>query len=340
MILARLASLKLTLIGMLALGVGVFLGYKLESAPLWVMVVPLLLLSVNLLAALATNPRFRRQSGLVVFHYCLLGVLLLASVGRLTTFKGHVEITEGQGFEADLVQLDQEGPWHPRSRLQRVRFTQGRMRIDYEAGLQRGETRSEVVTGEDPLAKRIVRFGDNVPLEASGYRFYTTSNKGYAVLLTWIGKDDRAVTAAVHLDSYPRRDWNQRRRWSADSGTELELELHLPQTVPMDRAWSLDSRDADGALAVTAAGGETLALNPGDTVAVAGGRLRYHGLRMWMGYEIFYDPTLPWLFATALVGVLGLAWHVRGRFFSRPLPRTLGGPAEPERAATRNAVGV
>ena len=38
--------------------------------------------------------------------------------------------------------------------------------------------------------------------------------------------------------------------------------------------------------------------------------MRYERLTGWMGYRIFYDPTLLPLFVVALLGVLGLAWHL------------------------------
>ena len=45
-----------------------------------------------------------------------------------------------------------------------------------------------------------------------------------------------------------------------------------------------------------------------------GGRLRYERLSTWMGYKIFYDPTLHLMFATAIVGVLGLFTHFWQKF--------------------------
>jgi cytochrome c biogenesis protein len=317
MMLRRLASLKLTLVGMVALAVGVLASYKLTDAPVGYVMVPLVVLCLNLVSALITNPRFRRQAGLLVFHYCLVAVIVVAAVGQMTRFKGRVEITQGQMFTSDMVQAVREGPWHPRQRLNAVSFRQGPLSVEYAPRLQRGRTRSHVATRED---RGLVSFGDNVPFEAAGYRFYTTSNKGYAVLFNWFGDLGDASTAAIHLSSYPLRDWKQIRRWTSPGGSEIKVELQLAQKVPMDRSWILDSRDAAGAVKVTLQSGRVQVLTAGDEIRVPGGRLRYQGLRMWMGYEVVYDPTLPWLFAAAFIAVLGLVWHFWTKIWSRPLP--------------------
>jgi cytochrome c biogenesis protein len=62
-------------------------------------------------------------------------------------------------------------------------------------------------------------------------------------------------------------------------------------------------------------------LTPGQTMAVPGGQLVYEGLRTWMGYRVAYDPTLPWLLATALLAALSLALHYGLKF--RAPPRTV-----------------
>ena len=44
------------------------------------------------------------------------------------------------------------------------------------------------------------------------------------------------------------------------------------------------------------------------------GRLTFVGLRSWMGYNVFYDWTLPWLAATVCVAVVSLGWHFMSKF--------------------------
>ncbi|OYU68100.1 MAG: hypothetical protein CFE45_43430, partial [Burkholderiales bacterium PBB5] len=49
----------------------------------------------------------------------------------------------------------------------------------------------------------------------------------------------------------------------------------------------------------------------------------YEGLRTWMGYRVAFDPTLPWLLASALLAALALGVHYTLKFW----------PGQPVRAA-------
>ena len=313
-----LASLKLTLVGMLLLVAGVLASYRDPTASLWWLVVPLLLLGANLLCAIVFSPRFRRQSGLLVFHVCLLVILLLAALGQLTSLTGRVEITEGQAFEPGLVQVIEQGPWHPWERLDLVAFVQGPIVVDYRPQLVRGQTLSRVQVTQGS-APHVTEFGDSTPLTLSGYRFYTTSNKGYSVVFTWHGTDGTAQTGTVHLPSYPLRDWDQRQSWTTPVGTPIEVGLVVPGRESDREAWRLDSRRAAGQLTLAVDGQPKITLQPGQRLRLPGGELDYAGLRMWMGYELFYDPTLPWLVTAALLAVAALAWHFWEKLWSRPL---------------------
>jgi cytochrome c biogenesis protein len=73
------ASLRLTFPAMLALVVGVLVSYRGGFDSHWWVSAPLLVLAVNLAAALVVHPRFRRQPGLLCFHLALLAVLVLGA---------------------------------------------------------------------------------------------------------------------------------------------------------------------------------------------------------------------------------------------------------------------
>ncbi|RMD78938.1 MAG: hypothetical protein D6809_04795 [Gammaproteobacteria bacterium] len=318
----RLASLKLTLAGMLLLALGVGLRYgDPDRVSVWVLVLPMGLLALNLLAAVTTNPRIYRRGGLLAFHLALLGLVVLAAIGRLTLFEGHVELVEGQAFSAAEVFDVRAGPLHDGG-LERVRFVQGPWTVQYSAGMVRGPTRSTVLVpdGRGGWERRVV--GDDVPLVLRGYRFYTSYNKGFAPILTWIpdgpeGRPGAAYTGAVHMPAYPLYDFRQTNTWRPPGGPELKLWLHVQAGLRGDADWVLDGHRATGRLAVRVAGegGERrVELRPGEAVHLPGGTLRFERLGTWMGYKIFYDPTLPWLFVTGILGVLGLAAHYWRRF--------------------------
>lgn len=307
----RLASLKLTAWLLAALGAGVMVNYTRGGGAPWWLVAPLAGLSVNLLAAILTSPRFRSQAALLVFHLCLLAVLALAAVGRLTYLDARVEIAEGQSFDPAAVEIVAAGPLH-RLKLGDVHFKQGEIQIEYAPRLVRGHTRSSVIIPDAAGGRTTGVVGDDTPLVAAGYRFGTTPNKGYAAVLNWESRDGRAQTGTVHFPAYPAWDWKQVQHWRPPGGAPLELELELPQQVPMSQTWTL--RAPQGARLRVAGAGLEHSLQPGDRVQFDGATLRLDAVRLWMGYRIFFDPTLPWLFATAVFGMLALAWHFLTRF--------------------------
>jgi cytochrome c biogenesis protein ResB len=49
-------------------------------------------------------------------------------------------------------------------------------------------------------------------------------------------------------------------------------------------------------------GEQRVELTPGSEVQLAEGRLRYEALTTWMGYRVFYDPTIQWLFWVTIAG--------------------------------------
>lgn len=303
-----LASLKLTLVGMVLLAIGAGLTYdNLLDVTVWVLVAPLALLSVNLSAAIFTNQRINRQPGLLLFHVGLLGAIVLAAIGRMSWVDAHVELAEGQAFSPDAVLELKQGPWH-RGRMDKVRFIQGAYQIEYAAGMQRGLTFSQVlVPGErNEMTEKIV--GDDRPLVIEGYRFYTTFNKGFAVVLTWIPDQGPPVTGRVNLPSYPLYDYKQDNAWTPPGAEEIKFWLQLTTGLREDAAWVLDARNSKGVLVVTS-NGQRVELAPGERARLNAGHLRYDKLSAWMGYKIFYDPTIKWLFFVSVIAVGGMAWH-------------------------------
>lgn len=314
-VIRRLGSLRITFAGMLVLATTVLWSYLEPAASTLWTAVPLAVLALNLVAAVVSDRRLNRQHGLLVFHLGLLLILVLGCYGRLIAFEGRIELVEGQQFDATAATVTRKGPWHDTDRLHRLSFAQGEFRTRYAAGVIRGETSSHVL-----VADTDIRFGDNLPLTIDGYRFYTTSNKGYSVLVSWAGIDGAEVYGAVNFPSFPLQEWNQINRWQTPRGEVVEFELGLPE-VPADRPFVLDGQFAEPSMTLRfdaddAGPANPRRLNPaiGDLLQLDGGALRIEAIRLWMGYEIHFDPMLPWMFAAALTALLGLAWHFRSRF--------------------------
>ena len=85
-------------------------------------------------------------------------------------------------------------------------------------------------------------------------------------------------------------------------------------------AWTLQKEGVAAILQIQD-GQRRISLRPGQAARFAGGQLRYEKLNMWMGYEVFYDPTLRYLFFVSIFGVSGLVWHLLRKIRSTPPQR-------------------
>ena len=308
-LLKKLSSLKITLTGMGLLVIGSILSYgNPDGTPIWVLIVPMVFLAFNLTAAIATNARINQQPGLLVFHVSLLLILLVATVGRLTHLDAHIELVVGTEFEPDGLQEINAGPLHSGA-LENVHFVQGPFNVEYSPGLQRGLTYSyvNVKTATGDWQERVV--GDDRPLVIEGYRFYTTFNKGFSPILTWIPNNGEPVTGAVNMPSYPLFEYKQDNRWNPPgSDEEIKFWLQINAGMKEDDHWVLDGRTSTGVLIVTTED-KRHELQLGESVELQNGRLRFESLTTWMGYRVFYDPTIQWMFFISIMGVLGLSQY-------------------------------
>jgi hypothetical protein len=329
----RIASTRLTLAGFALLAAGTLAGPQDPRLALAAIVAPLALLGVNLAAAIALRPALRR-GGLGLFHVAMLVFLLLAGWGRLTHLDARIEVAEEGFYDPAQLAVTGQGPWHGDG-WRHLQFRQGSWEVDYAPGVRRRHTRSTLwLPGED--APRVV--GDDTPLAIAGYRFYTTHNKGFAPLLSWQQDGMEPLRGVLHMPSYPLFDWKQENTWTAPDGTALRFHLRIEQPLDESRTWTLSPRDVPAVLVVEA-GGVRRELRPGEALRLPQGELRYERLLGWMGYRVFYDPTLMPLLVVALTGIAGLAWHLWRRVGGQ-VPAAEGVPAGTRRAAPRANAAV
>ena len=310
---AWLGSLKLTLALLVLLVPAIVLAYNSEAWRSWPLALPLTGLALNLLAALASNPAFRRQTALIVFHLALVALLLLIAAGRMSYLKGTLELTEGAWFEGGALTSTDAARWHMGD-LDRVRFTNLGFTIDYAPGVRRDATRNRVGWIDERGRMRESTIGDQHPLVVEDYRFYTSFNKGFAPTFTFTPTGGEAILGAVHLPSYPIHQYEQTREWALP-GTRrmLWILLDFDETI-LDPAQPSAFRMPSDYRVIVRDGAERWELRPGAAIDLPEGRLELVGLRSWMGYNVFYDWTLPWLAATAALAVLSLGWHFAGKF--------------------------
>lgn len=310
--LEQLGSTRLTLGLLPALAIAVIAAGQEAGPPAWTLAAPLGLLALNLAAAIAVQKTFRARPALLVFHVALLAVVALAAAGRLTYLKGTLELSEGEEF-AGALGTEESGPLHRRA-LESAAFTNAGFGVDYEPGLRRARTRNRVAYLDAGGARRVAEIGDDTPLKLAGYRFYTTSNKGFAPEFVWVSASGSgAARGTIHLPSFPAQLARQELEWTPPGATtalrtRLEIEERI---VDLESKWTLRSPGAHAL--VVAAGGEERSLRPGDSWRLAEGTLHYAGLRMWMGYSVSSDWTLPWLLAAGVLAAFSLAWHLAAR---------------------------
>lgn len=317
-----LGSVKLALFGMGLLAIGAGLSYgNPDDVSVWVLIAPLALLSFNLLVAIIINPRINRRPGLLVFHLGLLGVVLLAAIGRLTFLDAHVELLQGTAFSGNDILDVKKGPWHSGD-LDKVAFVQGPYSVEYSARMVRGLTHNNVLVANSEGQLEPREIGDDRPLISEGYRFYTTFNKGFAPILTWEPTSGAPVTGAIHMPSYPLYEHKQDNHWTPPGSEAIKFWLRLDTGLRQDSAWVLDGEKASGVLVINSSG-KRVELRVGETVALKGGTLRYERLSTWMGYRIFYDPTIQLLFWVSVLGVFGLFAHFWQKLGLRAAPEAL-----------------
>ena len=315
----------LALLGLVALVVIAGLAVGIDVGD-W-MVLPATGLFVNLLAGLVAHATLRAQPMLFAFHAMLAVLVLLIGLDRLTALKGHVEVTEGAIFDPALATIE-AGPLHPYA-LDQVAFVQGAFEIQYLPGMKRRETVSLLSVPAGAGEWREVRVGDDDPLIAGNYRFYTSFNKGFAPVITYTGADGQSVTGAVHMPSYPLRDFDQGNEWRPPGwGPEREpvkLWLSLPEPVyDEDNAWTF-RKPTDPALVIID-GEERHELTLGQGATLAGGAtFRFDSLSSWMGYTITANLFNAWMMAVAITACLALAVHLGQKFLPQPARAGLTG---------------
>ena len=135
-------------------------------------------------------------------------------------------------------------------------------------------------------------------------------------MFRWEPSQGVAQLEAMNLPSYPgNKDTQQTsgrlgsedvrvrlniREQLIDPATHSQFRLPGEHDVTVDFSWRLAT------------------LKPGEAVTIPSGRLVYVGLSTWMGYNVFYDWTMPWLLAACGLAVLALGWHFWEKFARKP----------------------
>jgi cytochrome c biogenesis protein len=166
--------------------------------------------------------------------------------------------------------------------------------------------------------------GDHTPLVLEGYRFYTSPNKGFAPAFLWQRHGHEPLLGTVNLPSYPLRQFEQAMEWQPPgSAAKVWVMLQFDETI-LDPDKPSHFRLPKNHRLVVRVGQARHELRPGEGLDLPGGRLVYQGLRSWMGYQVFYDWTTPWLLAACFLAAASLGWHYWRKFAARPWHEAAG----------------
>ncbi|OWW20816.1 hypothetical protein AYR66_16415 [Noviherbaspirillum denitrificans] len=300
-----LASRKLTVLFFL-LTAGASLAIALEKMPATeLMLAPFILLVANICAAIFASARFRADLPLLLFHLCLVALVALVGLARLTYMEGVATLSSGTAFEGVMLS-EKSGLLHG-DRFRALHFANDGFNEDYfRRGTYRA-TYNRVRWQDEQGAWQSGEIGDDRPLILQGYRIYTTRNRGFSPLFHWQpadGKEPRdGIYGTVQLNDMPVDTISPSVKWELPGGIQARaiLDFETPDarkalhgTKDLPHTLTLKIRDTRHEL------------RPGDKAVLPEGTLTYVQLDSWMGYQISYDPTQPWIMATVLLGIASL----------------------------------
>lgn len=312
--LSRLASSYLSVAFFPVLAVFSYAAAQGWAAPTGLMLVPFVLLAINMGAATAVHARFRSDPWLLMFHWALMGLMLLFVLARLTYFDGEAILTRGLWFDGHLERSSM-GPLHG-DHYRNLRFKNDGFIEGAPRGNYRGPVFNQVVWQMEPDlgAEFGAVIGEDRPLVIGDYRVYPTVRRGLSPLLLWVpttGDPERGTIQLPPLPLLAATDYPQGASWTLANGEELWATVRATLEPPTRDRPNLGTADLKHVLVIRSGEGRH-ELRVGESVRLSGGTLTYVGLESWMGYHIIYDPTRPWLVAVVLVAVLSLVgYYVR-----------------------------
>ena len=174
---------------------------------------------------------YLRETGNLLFHIAMVGVLIGVAGGHLFSYRGQVTVVEGQGFANSLARYDSftPGPWFETSDLPDFRFTLEDFRASYDTSpnpRRFGQPTSfeADVSVSYPGGEETQTVQVNKPLSVPGADVFLLGN-GYAPELT-VTDPEGNVVAEGPLIAIP----------SGDVGYTSQVVLKAPDAQPEQMA--------------------------------------------------------------------------------------------------------
>ncbi len=290
----------------------------------------------------AAEKGYARETGNLVFHLALLGLLTAVGLGALLGFRGTVIVREGSSFADTRAQFDSFAPgrWFNDSSLPPFAFTLTDFVADYQRGGQQNGAAREFsakvkLTSEPGSAPEARTIEVNDPLVVDGVKTFLVGH-GYAPTITV--RDTKGQVIFRDSVVFLPQDGNYTSTGVAkvpDTVPQLGLQGFFLPTAAVDAvlgphstfpapddpavfisAWvgdlGLDSGRAQSVYKLDTSAMQRLgieALRPGESWTLPGGHgtVTLDGYVEWASFTVARDPGKGFALASAIAAIAGLA---------------------------------
>ncbi len=295
--------------------------------------------------ALAAEAGNLREWGNLAFHIALVGILACVALGSFLTYRGQAIVVEGRSFTNAVVSYDSfsAGRGFRPERLEPFTLTLDAFHADFSATGMATDYRADVTLLEPGREPRSATLRVNDPLGVGAANVYLQGN-GYAPSITvrdstgavalsgpvpFLPQDaaytstgvlkvpdvttgpqigiratllPTAPVGAMSNVSLSPQPFNPVIFFQVFTG-DLGLDTGIPQNVyVLDQTRLTAVSDSSGTPTM-------FAITPGETVELPDGlgTVTWDALPRFVAFDLRADPTLPWLLASAILALVGLA---------------------------------
>ncbi|MBO1752444.1 cytochrome c biogenesis protein ResB [Actinotalea sp. BY-33] len=295
----------------------------------------------------AAERGYLRESGNLLFHLALLGILVSVATGQMLHYRGQALVVEGRGFANAVTDYDtfEAGTaFDPRS-LVPFTLTLDEFTAEFttDAAASPRDFVADVTVTEPGAEESVTSIRVNHPLTVGGAKVYLMGN-GYAPELTV--HDAAGELAFAGTVPFVPEDAQYLSRGvvkvpDVSTGEQVGLVGYLLPTAEVTEsgARSVYPQPFDPLLVLTVWSGDlglddgvpqnvyelettemtqvleedgtptTILVGLGETVELPGGlgTLTWDGLPRFMAVDLRYDPALPWILAFSIAALVGLS---------------------------------
>lgn len=278
-----------------------------------------------------------RETGNLLFHVALVGILWAFAFGQLATYRGQAIVVEGESFANSVLDYDsfESGVFVDEDALPSFRFTLQSMTAEFSETGRPLKFAADVLVSEAGGAPQSATIIPNEPLRSGGTAVYLSGN-GYAPRIEvrdrsgeiafsgtvpFLPQDDQYTSTGVikvpDVSSGPQIGFEG---LLLPTAVQSDAGLVSAHPAPQNPLLVLDVWQGDLGLdegipqnvyrlqtdALTPAG--IIAMAPGETVQLPDGlgEITFVDLPRFAALDLRHDPSLPWLLVAAVAAMVGL----------------------------------